>query len=147
MIKKFHQFNESVFALLSVEDVEDQFLRLKEVLNCGIKIQVEKGYKSSVRMKYFYIIRISDANDIAFDADANDITFDANDITNVLEELKQVKYRIEIMYPTLEAYIIIRKKDEFLSYCYMCEKIDKLHNDEFFNRMMIEERGLWEILN
>ena len=115
MIKKFHQFNESVFALLSVEDVEDQFLRLKEVLNCGIKIQVEKGYKSSVRMKYFYIIRISDANDIAFDADANDITFDANDITNVLEELKQVKYRIEIMYPTLEAYIIIRKKDEFLS--------------------------------
>lgn len=147
MIKKFHQFNESVFTLLSVEDVEDQFLRLKEVFNCGIKIIVGETYKSSESMKCFYTIRIFDANDIAFDADANDITFDANDITNVLEELKQVKYRIEIMYPTLEAYIIIRKKDEFLSYCYMCEKIDKLHNDEFFNKMMIVERGLWEILN
>ena len=51
MIKKFKQYIKegaikaggNIYEILSIEDIDDQFLRLKEVLNCTISIYTASG--------------------------------------------------------------------------------------------------------
>ena len=45
MIKSFNQFNESIKDIISKEELEDHFLRLKEVFNCHIEIQYSPVYE------------------------------------------------------------------------------------------------------
>jgi len=66
MIKKFREFNEDVSGVTK-EDIEDQFLRLKEVLDCGLEISffdinmcqinvfvpLDKGYSMGNKKTYY----------------------------------------------------------------------------------------------
>ena len=97
MIKKYKEFSESTIEELTnienslkeyitIEDIEDQFLRLKEVLNHNIQI----SFKWSIRGPYYQIIinpSITRGKGKSY------------------EELEQIINRIKEMYPKIVVYI------------------------------------------
>jgi len=98
MIKKFKEFNEAaypitIFEILSKEEVEDQFLRLEEVLGNKCRIARDSEY-------YFIVIE-----DIIGNIGRLDIYDPINDTVTyspeVFKELTMIKNRIESMYPSL----------------------------------------------
>ena len=95
MIKRYKEFKESTHEslsdIISMEEVEDQFLRLKEVLNYKVYIDYHIGHGSFDGYDY-YTIRIEYKKIID------------------TEEFKQIKRRIEAIYPKLEMDIIVMTK-------------------------------------
>lgn len=106
MIKKFKEFNESITNIISIEEVEDQFLRLKEVLNCRISIQLLSLWSVE---KYFSIYVGNEKY--------GDIT------PETIKELKQIRNRVRLIYPTMEVFII--RNINNVIYCYLYNKDDK----------------------
>ena len=95
MIKKFNEFIKEeefddsfvdVYSLLSKEDLEDQFLRLKEVLGCDVCV-IDRDYYEDIYNAYIKILPSSSC-----------LTKAKNKIRG---ELDQIKFQIENMYPVI----------------------------------------------
>lgn len=106
MIKSFKQFNESINTkdVISYDEVEDQFLRLREVLGC--KVDVVYNMPSNIRsLSDYYSVQILN-----------------NETRDIEEEIKEIKRRIETIYPTLKAFFLLSLEDVKSNYCYICNK-------------------------
>jgi hypothetical protein len=119
MIKKFEDYCESfwpsgfpktgIFSVLPLEEVEDQFLRLKEVFNCDIKIyrHCVTNSKSVVTRGIIEWPRVYDDKSRLVDTGtkwiANIIitSFDKSKtkMREILDEFDQIKNRLESIYP------------------------------------------------
>ena len=97
MIKKFNQFlNEHVSVLektVSLEEIEDQFLRLKEVLGCSVH-----GYDKYKNVCSLQIPTKEGAYYIFYIGYESEVNVKKLDIEG---ELRDIKYRIEQQYPIL----------------------------------------------
>lgn len=94
MIKKFHEYiKEDIKNIISIEEIEDQFLRLKEVFGCDIKIIYlkdfsEKSYEYCDRFRVniiFHLNRFPEKN-------LKDV------LKSISEEIKQVELRMQKIY-------------------------------------------------
>lgn len=95
-VKKFHQFNESMKDIISKDEVEDHFLRLKEVLNCHIEIGYSPVYE-------LYWVRI-------------------NGDKYHIKELEQIKKRIEYIYKGFKMCTIMKyENNKYLTVNYICD--------------------------
>ena len=101
MIKKFQEYfkeNFNIENIIPKEEVEDQFLRLEEVLNCPVEIipvfraQNDKynfiTTTGGISNRYFIPLYIND-----------------NNLEEISKELDQIKRRIEVMFPSIEMEI------------------------------------------
>ena len=129
MIKKFKEFNETlrkdISDIITKEEVEDHFLRLKEVFNCDIIIDIDDNYNYSGNIKHYYSIRVEGSI--------------------YIPELNQIKHRIEVIHPTLEVFTVVKKQND-ICYCYICERANKLHNDICVKRMITNSPD-WRLLD
>ena len=94
MIKSFNQFNESINIdnSISDEEIEDQFLRLKEVFNCRVSIP-------QAPEKEYYCVCV--------DVYEND----SPTHNEIIREVKQIKKRIEAIYKNLSIFLLEVKGD------------------------------------
>ena len=103
MIKKFKEFVEDVSYgitpernirdTIPEEEVEDQFLRLKEVLNYNIIINYHNICNAGSQiLNNYYIIRVSGNKKIPLPK----------------EELNMIKMRIENIYPSVKMTVLVR---------------------------------------
>ena len=94
MIKSFNQFNESINIdnSISEEEIEDQFLRLKEVFNCRVSIP-------QAPEKEYYCVCV--------DVYEND----SPTHNEIIREVKQIKKRIEAIYKNLSIFLLEVKGD------------------------------------
>ena len=86
------QFEPELSEILTKEELEDQFLRLKEVFNCTIG---EFRYRPNIWL-------LTDNTKERYDIFDSYISFEIIDMSKIHEitnELKQVKNRLENMYP------------------------------------------------
>jgi hypothetical protein len=98
MIKKFNEYNEeSVFFIediLSDEEVLDQFLKLKEVYDCNVIIN------HTIEHKYLIVTVYPDHGiETCPKSNKSDRPCDNKNISNIVEELKRIKHRIENIFP------------------------------------------------
>ena len=108
MIKKFNEFNESekdddILGGISKDEIEDQFLRLVEILECEIlEIKMEHKREDIFEDDYYYWhIKIKKP----------DLFHTTSKITH--DELEIIKSRIESMYP-----VKMRIKNQVYGYDY-----------------------------
>lgn len=83
MVKKFNEYlkeNKDITKILFKEEIEDQFLKLKETFNCGVSI-----IDFPTPDRYFiYVTKIS-----------------FEKFNEILKEIERIKRRIEAMFPLL----------------------------------------------
>ena len=96
MIKKFKEFNETlrkdISDIITKEEVEDHFLRLKEVFNCRVSIP-------QAPEKEYYCVCV--------DVYEND----SPTHNEIIREVKQIKKRIEAIYKNLSIFLLEVKGD------------------------------------
>lgn len=93
MIKSFNQFNESINIdnSISEEEIEDHFLRLREVLNCAVYAPVPE------KDNYCIIVDVYENDSPAHN--------------EIIREVKQIKKRIEAIYKNLSIFLLEVKRN------------------------------------
>ena len=133
MIKKYveyiNELEENTFGkntiLISEEELEDQFLRLKEVLGCTIRFHITSAHSYSPNL---ITVRFWIDNDYAnkmylSEEDARKINQKLTDIKidEITKELIQIKNRMEAMFIGLNVditnFIDHKRKIEMFLYC------------------------------
>jgi hypothetical protein len=89
MIKKFKHYIESIHTIITTEDVEDHFLKLKEKYDCKVEIDSE-----TIMVK-----KPNTINVIIYNVPAN-LT-----IEEIEDEIKQSTRRVVDMFPSITAKI------------------------------------------
>ena len=118
-VKKFHQFNESIKDIISKEELEDHFLRLKQVFNCHIEIQYSPVYE-------LYLVGIH------------------GDKYHI-KELEQIKKRIEYIYKGFKMCTIMKyENNKYVTVNYICDsEIGSARVRDILSRI----RGDWKTLD
>jgi hypothetical protein len=134
MIKKFKQYIKendisvngftTPYGRMSMEDVEDQFLRLREVLGCEVIIKYD-----NVKMQY--VIGVNPG------PDKRPIVYRGS--SEIHNELDQVIYRIENVYPGLQVKTVetLRGCNVFIQDKKLNDKLKTLYagyTDSYFLR-------------
>ena len=149
MIKKFKEYiSESI--IISEEELEDQFLRLKEVFNCVIEYDFEN---SNIHIQLYpltwylnHIQRDYHLSNLSFFKDALEHTnnWTGNDNLkydiNVEEEINNLIKRFEQIYPDLKLFHT--KVDEGGMRAFKIEKIVKKVNESKENLLKIMDKKL-----
>lgn len=108
MIKKFNQFikeNKDISKIISEEEMDDQFLRMVEVLNCHVFYlsEKEKCYPRFAKSDFVGVdiwYEISKEDYENFQTMCQEfISKHIEKEKKIFDELKEIKYRIENMFP------------------------------------------------
>ena len=125
MIKKFKEFNEDLFPI-SMEEIEDQLLRLEEVFGCYINYYTTTIYSKENPKYGIHIYPVtyyrqliitpydlpSGSHQKALDYSLSWTIKDEKEYDeNVLKEVETVKRRIENIYPSVKVEYIISHID------------------------------------
>lgn len=127
MIKKFKEFNEHL-NIISKDDVEDQFLRIKEVLNYVVDI-----YNFEINM---YQITINNCYNTSFKSVNNHVVMSYTSINaDLKEEINLIKKRMAIEYPMLKFIFIDNKSGSLYIWIYSDSiasrnKVKEISNDK-----------------
>lgn len=110
MIKKFKEFNEHL-NIISKDEVEDQFLRIKEVLNYAVDI-----YNFEINM---YQIDINNCYNTSFKSVNNHVVMSYTNINaDLKEEINLIKKRMAIEYPMLKFIFVDNKSGSLYIWIY-----------------------------